>query len=62
MKFIEFTLKSDRNKYITHFYHITGNRQLMQCNEIFKSLLEDYGRHGCIEEAEKFPPIYKRKK
>ncbi|XP_062578568.1 helicase with zinc finger domain 2-like [Saccostrea cucullata] len=40
---------------------IIGNKRLMNCNETFKSLLKEYARHGCVEDAENFPLVLKGK-
>jgi hypothetical protein len=34
----------------------------MKCSERLKEMLDEYARHGCIEDAENFPPIKKKKK
>ncbi|XP_056009192.1 helicase with zinc finger domain 2-like isoform X3 [Ostrea edulis] len=41
---------------------IIGNKRLMMCSGRLKAMLDEYARHGCIEDAENFPPIKKRKK
>ncbi|XP_062578545.1 helicase with zinc finger domain 2-like [Saccostrea cucullata] len=41
---------------------IIGNERLVQCDGIFKMLLSEYARHGCILDAENFPPKKKVQK
>ncbi|XP_061196373.1 helicase with zinc finger domain 2-like [Saccostrea echinata] len=41
---------------------IIGNKELMKCSKELKSLLDDFGSHGCVEDAEKFPPSGRSKR
>ncbi|XP_053394348.1 helicase with zinc finger domain 2-like [Mercenaria mercenaria] len=36
---------------------IIGNRKLLECDSVWKKLIERYERHGCIMEPNQFPPI-----
>ncbi|XP_062566529.1 helicase with zinc finger domain 2-like [Saccostrea cucullata] len=37
-----------------------GNKKLLQCDAIFKRLLDEYADNKCIEDAENFPPKKKK--
>ncbi|XP_056009193.1 helicase with zinc finger domain 2-like isoform X4 [Ostrea edulis] len=40
---------------------LIGNEKLMECDEVFDSLLGDYRKYGCVVKADSFPPKGRRK-
>jgi superfamily I DNA and/or RNA helicase len=43
------------------YFFCSGNEKLMECDELFASLLKDYRRNGCVVKADSFPPKGRRK-
>ncbi|XP_061196372.1 helicase with zinc finger domain 2-like [Saccostrea echinata] len=38
-----------------------GNKKLLKCDDIFKTLLDEYEQKKCLETADNFPPVKKKK-